>query len=170
MIFRRLIWLIPISPLIIMASIMMVDINIVNFMLYINKIIGATFCHVKINKQFGHLNPSITSGNQKWNGAIPIFVRREEFIINTNVDSKFIFLIIEVLVIINKAENKKIVEATDCVMKYLTDDSEDKTLLLFIRGIIDNILISKPSHIPNQEYDEIEIRVLKKSIIKNIIL
>lgn len=58
---------------------------IVEYMLYMNKIIGAIFCHVRTIKQFSHDNPSITSGNQKWNGAVPIFVSKEEFMIKTNV-------------------------------------------------------------------------------------
>lgn len=44
---------------------------------------GASFCHVKIKRQFSHDSPSITSGNQKWNGAIPILVTRAEFIIRS---------------------------------------------------------------------------------------
>jgi len=52
-----------------------------NFMLYINRTMGVIFCHVRISKQFIQLSPSITSGNQKWNGVIPIFVSRAEFIV-----------------------------------------------------------------------------------------
>lgn len=67
-------------PLIIMDAIIIDDMNIINFMLYISRTIGAIFCHVKISRQFSQFNPSITSGNQKWNGAIPIFVRSAVFI------------------------------------------------------------------------------------------
>lgn len=70
--------------------------------------------------EFLHLNPSITSGNQKWNGAAPIFVRREEFIIinmngavsrllgNLNWDIKSVI------------DNNKMDEATAWVIKYLS--------------------------------------------------
>jgi len=40
--------------------------------------IGANFCHVISNKLLIQLRPSITIGNQKWNGAIPIFIIKEE--------------------------------------------------------------------------------------------
>jgi len=56
--------------------------NIMNFMLYINRIIGVIFCHVRISRQFSQFSPSITSGNQKWKGAIPIFVNKAEFIVS----------------------------------------------------------------------------------------
>lgn len=42
------------------------------------RIIGAIFCHVIKIKLFTQFNPSITLGNQKWNGAIPLFIIREE--------------------------------------------------------------------------------------------
>lgn len=35
---------------------------------------GAIFCQVSIIDAVIQFNPSITSGNQKWNGAAPIFV------------------------------------------------------------------------------------------------
>jgi hypothetical protein len=46
-----------------------------NFSKYDVKIIGATFCIVIINKQFIHLNSSITLGNHQCNGAALIFIR-----------------------------------------------------------------------------------------------
>jgi hypothetical protein len=73
-------------PLTIIDEIIIIEINIMNFMLYISRIIGAIFCQVRISKQFIQSIPSITSGNQKWNGAIPIFVRSAEFILSKNVD------------------------------------------------------------------------------------
>lgn len=48
-------------------------------MLYMTRIIGAIFCHVNKIKQFIQFKPSITSGNQKWNGAAPILVNSDEF-------------------------------------------------------------------------------------------
>lgn len=41
-------------------------------------IAGAIFCQVIIIKQFIQSNPSMISGNQKWNGAVPIFVIKDE--------------------------------------------------------------------------------------------
>lgn len=93
MIFRRLIWFTPIIPLIIIDEMITIVVNAMNFMLYINRTIGAIFCHVKINKQFIQSRPSITSGNQKWNGAIPIFVSSLEFIMRRNVDCIFTFVV-----------------------------------------------------------------------------
>lgn len=71
-------------------------------MLYIIMIIGAIFCQVNKIKQFNQSNPSITSGNQEWNGAAPSFVKSAEFkiIINKFLESwggdslKFIIIII----------------------------------------------------------------------------
>lgn len=56
-------------------------------------------------------------------------------------------------------ENKKIVEAKAWVTKYLIEDSDDLLILLSIRGIIDNKLISRPTHILTQEFEEILIKV-----------
>jgi hypothetical protein len=58
-------------------------------LLFIIIAIGAIFCHVNRIRQFTHLNPSITSGNQKWKGAAPSFIKRAEFIIILN--QKFIW-------------------------------------------------------------------------------
>jgi len=126
--------------------------NIMNFMLYINRTMGVIFCHVRISKQFIQLSPSITSGNQKWNGAIPIFVSRAEFIVRIVrlLISKFIGMFF--LIIITIIEARIIVDAIACTIKYLIDDSVDKIFFWFcIKGIIDKRLISNPSHIPSQE-------------------
>lgn len=119
---------------------------------------GAIFCHVKIIKQFIQFNPSITSGNQKWNGAAPILVKRAELniiimqLFNNQRGLKFID--------IKTIANIKIVDAKAWVMKYFIDASEENILfLLFIRGIIDNRLISKPIHIPIQVLEDIAISV-----------
>jgi len=139
--------------------------------LYINRTIGAIFCHVKINKQFIQSRPSITSGNQKWNGAIPIFVKSLEFIINRYVDWRFIFVVILELFISRITDIRIIVEAIDWTIKYLIADSADSMFFwLCISGIIDSRLISKPNHIPSQEYDEIEIMVLIMIVDKKRIL
>lgn len=63
-------------------------------------------------------------------------------------------------------------DAIDWVRKYFNEASEDKILLQFlIKGVNLNKLISRPIQHPNQEFDEMEIKVLKKRIkIKNILL
>lgn len=56
-------------------------------------------------------------------------------------------------------------------MKYFIEASVDIIFLeSFISGIIDNRLISKPNHIPNQDWDEIVIRVPIISVEENTIL
>jgi len=117
--------------------------------LYINKIIGAIFCQVSIIRQLFQFNPSITSGNQKWKGAAPIFVNKAELKINNKgLLIKNILKFIDIIMI----ENKKIVEAMACVIKYFREASEEKRFfVLFIRGMIDNRLISNPIHIPIHE-------------------
>jgi len=106
--------------------------NIMNFMLYINRTMGVIFCHVRISKQFIQLSPSITSGNQKWNGAIPIFVSRAEFIVRIVrlLISKFIGMFF--LIIITIIEARIIVDAIACTIKYLIDDSVDKIFFGFV--------------------------------------
>jgi hypothetical protein len=65
----------------------------------------------------------------------------------------------------------KIEEAKACVKKYFKEDSEEnKFFVLIIRGIKDNKLISNPIHIPNQEEEEIEIKVPIIIVKKKIIL
>lgn len=68
-------------------------------------------------------------------------------------------------------ENRRIVEAIACVIKYFSDDSAEY-IFLFLEnmGIIESKLISKPSHIPIQEYDEIAISVPIIIDDENIIL
>lgn len=60
-------------------------IKISGFKLYIIKIIGAIFCHVSKIRLLNQFNPSITSGNQKWKGAAPIFVNNAELVIRFNI-------------------------------------------------------------------------------------
>lgn len=73
--FRKDVWLIPPK---LPKTIENITIKIIN-----DKIInGAIFCHV-INKKLDHqFKPSITLGNQKWNGAVSLFnIIVEEIII-----------------------------------------------------------------------------------------
>lgn len=69
-------------------------------------------------------------------------------------------------------ENRKLSEAIDWIKKYFNEASElNKLLELEIRGINLRRLISNPIQQPNQELEEIEIKVLKNKIkIKNILL
>jgi len=112
---------------------------------------GAIFCQINIIMQFIHLKPSIISGNQKWNGAVPILVKRAEFIIIIKVE----FILGEinsVNIIIIIIENRIIKEERAWVIKYFMADSDDNMFFVdVIRGMIDNKLISSPIHIPNQE-------------------
>lgn len=72
----------------------------------------------------------------------------------------------------NKIENKKLIEAIVWIKKYFKEASElNKLFELEINGINLRRLISNPIQHPNQELDEIEIKVLKNKIkIKNILL
>lgn len=108
-------------------------------------IIGATFCQVNRIIQLDQFIPSIISGNQKWNGAVPIFVMIAEFIIIVDV-------VLNILVSINIIDIMRRDEARAWVIKYLIDDSEDELIfLLIINGIILIKLISNPIHIPIHE-------------------
>lgn len=74
-----LVWLRPWTPLITDEEIIANVIKIGEFVRNLIIIIGAIFCQVDKRKILGHDNPLITSGNQKWKGAAPIFIRRAEF-------------------------------------------------------------------------------------------
>lgn len=69
-------------------------------------------------------------------------------------------------------ENKKLSEAIVWIKKYFNEASELNRLFeLEIRGINLRRLISNPIQQPNQELEEIEIKVLKNKIkMKNILL
>lgn len=128
---------------------------------------GEIFCHVIKIKQFNQDNPSQILGNQKWKGADPILIKREELII---IEIKLLISKFFNKIIFNKIENKKLIEAIDWVRKYFNEASEDKILLIEIRGINLIKLISNPIQHPNQEFEEIEIKVLKNKINKKNIL
>lgn len=127
------------------------------------------FCHVIKIKLFNQDNPSIILGNQKWNGTLPIFINIEEFIIIARKLFISKFFINDNLI---KIEKRKFNDAIDCVRKYFNEASvENKLLELEIRGIKLKRLISNPIQHPNQELDEMEIKVLKNKINrKNILL
>lgn len=115
-------------------------------LLLVKKMIrGATFCQVKRIIQFVQFIPSIISGNQKWKGAVPIFVIIAEFIIIVAVNLN-VCVSIKIIDIIRRDDAKA------WVIKYLIDDSEEELFfLLIIKGIILIRLISRPIHIPIQE-------------------
>lgn len=114
--------------------------------------------------------PSITIGNQKWKGAIPVFnIKAEAKIILILAMLKFIFHSIKNE---NKIiENNKILEAKAWVRKYFKEASEENKLFNFIvKGTKDNKLISKPIHTLNQDEEETLIIVPKNNVNKNSIL
>lgn len=166
-IFRILIWLIPWIPLIKEEIIIVEVIKIFNLRFLIKRIIGAIFCQVSIIRHINQFRPSIISGNQKWKGAAPIFIKNPEFIIIFKYVLKYwgiysnIFKLIIIAIRINE-------EAIVWVIKYLMDLSEGyRFLFLFIRGIIDRRLISKPIHMENQEKEEIASIDPKTKELKN---
>lgn len=121
--------------------------------------IGAIFCHVRRTSLVFHDKPSITSGNQKWNGAAPVLVRSAEFIIIDSVSSvqkvRDSFVDRREIIL-----NMKIKDASVWVRKYFAEASDEYMFLVdLMRGMMDSKLISKPIHILIQEYDEIAIRV-----------
>jgi hypothetical protein len=148
--------------------------------LFIISIIGAIFCQVNRISALFQLNPSITSGNQKWNGAAPNLIISAEFSISINVEfirglinsfvNLFLFLIyLLFLIIYIITDINRIRDAIACVIKYFIDASVEKTFFFSEKiGITDNRLISSPIHILNQEYDETEISVPDTMEVMNI--
>lgn len=146
-IFRNLTCLNLLIVLIIKHDIITVARNILLMFILINSIMGAIFCHVNRIRELIHLNPSITSGNQKCIGAAPNFVRnavfiiivREKFmrgLINSSVDNNIIIAV------------NKINDAIACVTKYFIAASDANTFFFSEnKGIIDNKFISNPIHI-----------------------
>lgn len=104
--------------------------------------------------------PSITSGNQKWNGAAPLFKSNEDIIIvfKYKEDSIFIWKLVLNFNNIKITEKIRMLEAIACVKKYFNDASVDVILwVLFIRGIKANKLISSPIQAPIHELEDIVI-------------
>lgn len=59
-------------------------------------------------------------------------------------------------------------EAKACVRKYFSEASvESKLFVSIIKGIKDSKLISSPIQAPNQELEEIEIKVPLIRVVKN---
>lgn len=131
-----------------------------------NKINGAIFCHVIKIVHCNQFDSSITWGNQKWNGTIPIFINKA-IISNVSILSICIKLLELKFIITHKS---KINDARACDKKYLIEAS---VIFLFkltsIRGIILIKLISKPNQAVKRELAEIVIMEPEIKVIKNII-
>ena len=105
-------------------------------------------------------NPLKTSGNQKWNGALPNFKSRADLITinsnNWNLDIKSL----EAKKITTEKRNKD--DPKTWVIKYFKTLSVGYLLLLFLsKGISDKRLISNPIQEANNEFAEIAIKVLE---------
>ena len=107
----------------------------------------------------GHIIPSNVEGNQKWNGAEPIFSSK---VINKIKENIWIFIKI-IMVEINK-----IVEPSAWIKKYFKAAS-DEYLLFFteISGIKDNKLSSSPIQAVNHDLAQIDIKSPNNKVIKN---
>lgn len=96
--------------------------------------------------------PCVTSGTQKWNGAIPSFMARAIVISKDAVG-------LNSFITVHWPENIRLmitaiissIEAVDWVRKYLVDASVARGLCFFIiMGIIVSIFISNPIQMSNQ--------------------
>ena len=94
-----------------------------------------------------HLIPFITSGNQKSKGAAPTFISKAE--LSSNIRDGTLILKYEFIFMDINNDNKIIEEAIDwVVIKYFVLASAGNVFFcLFMRGIIDKRLISRPIHI-----------------------
>ncbi len=132
---------------------------------------GAIFCHVIRIILLIQFKPSITMGNQKWNGAIPVFIIREEAKITLILELKFVIIFHSIKKENKMIENNNILEAKACVKKYFKEASEENKLFNFIvKGIKDNKLISNPIQTLNHDDEQILIIVPKNNVDKNNIL
>lgn len=120
---------------------------------------GEIFCQVSKIKELIQFNPSITSGNQKCIGDIP------NFVVKAKVTIKLKLLEIKLFPYIKKIRKlkTKTEEAIAWTKKYLMAAS--LLLLLYSKfitnGIKDIKFNSNPIHIPNNEEEEIVIKVPK---------
>lgn len=113
---------------------------------------GANFCHVSRIRPDDRGMPCVTSGTQKWNGAIPSFIVRA---IVMNIDATGLNSFITV----HWPENIRLIimaiissiEAVDWVKKYLVAASVARGLCFFIMmGMMASIFISNPIQTSNQ--------------------
>ena len=113
---------------------------------------GANFCHVSRIRPDDRGMPCVTSGTQKWNGAIPNFIVRA---IVMNIDATGLNSFITV----HWPENIKLIitaiissiEAVDWVKKYLVAASVARGLCFFIMmGMMASMFISNPIQTSSQ--------------------
>lgn len=126
---------------------------------------GASFCHVSRIRPDDRGIPCVTSGTQKWNGAIPSFMVRA---IVMSIDATGLNNFITVhwpeyirLIITAIISN---IEAVDWVKKYLVDASVARGLCFFIMmGMMASIFISNPIQTSSQW--ELIITIIVPNII-----
>lgn len=113
---------------------------------------GANFCHVSRIRPDDRGMPCVTSGTQKWNGAIPSFMVRA---IVMNIDATGLNSFITV----HWPENIRLIitaiissiEAVDWVKKYLVAASVARGLCFFIMmGMMASMFISNPIQTSSQ--------------------
>lgn len=114
--------------------------------------IGAIFCQVSRSIPDVSGIPWVTSGTQKWNGASPSLIARASVMMMEEVWSEIWdnvhWFVIQALLMM---ANMSIMEAVDCVRKYLMADSVARGWLGYvIMGIIANVLISRPIQATSQ--------------------
>lgn len=144
---RRWVWFIPIIPPIsafILAVIIIINDNCDFALSIINRLKGASFCHVDRIKQFIHDNDAITDGYQKWHGAIPNLMNIAVIITKVEI----ICVIGWYVILIPRSIN---IDPRACDKKYLIDASVSWFVFdLIINGINLNMLISNIIHAINQ--------------------
>lgn len=154
MIFRSWVWFRPPHPPIAIDRVAAINIMLVSIVWAICIRIdrGANFCQVSRIMPDVSETPCVTSGTQKWKGAIPNFIIMADVIIMDVVEldifitdhcPEYIRLIIMASI--------SSIEAVAWVKKYFVAASIDRGLKFFIRmGITANIFISNPIHTISQ--------------------
>ena len=130
---------------------------------------GANFCHVSRIRPDDNGMPCVTSGTQKWNGAIPNFMARA-IVMSINATGLNSFITVHwpenirliIMAIISS------IEAIDWVKKYLVDASVAHGLcFLIIIGIM--VSISNPIQTSNQ-WELIMTMIVPNIIVDRIII
>lgn len=158
---RKKVWLIP--PIAPTNADEMIAAGIIGILfehnVYDNKERGAIFWIVIKIITWGHCNPSITLGNQKWNGAAPDFNKRATVIniMANSLDDNM------------KEEDIMMTEEPNAwIKKYFRAASEEYWLFLEeIKGIKDIRFSSSPIQAPNQDEEEMERSVPKDREVRN---
>lgn len=91
--------------------------------------IGASFCHVRRSIPAISEMPCVTSGTQKWNGVIPIFIA-SAIVIVREVNWLWVLVIFHCpeFVALSTIVNMSSMEAVACVRKYFVAASVDRGL------------------------------------------